>query len=98
MGGSQTSVGKILTEYVAEKAAQPEVGVIGKNFKTTAAYASYLNGSFNHATELESVSQRTSPNPLAAIAVSLAGIQARKLAKAASIAAPAPGVVRANTP
>ncbi len=72
LGGSQTSVGKILTEYVEEKAAQPEVGVIGKNFKTTAAYASYLNGSFNHATELESVSQRTSPNPLAAIAVSLA--------------------------
>lgn len=71
LGGSQTSVGKILTEYLQEKGAQPEAGVIGKNLKTTAAYASYLNGSFNHATELEAVSQRTSPNPLAVIAVSL---------------------------
>jgi 2-methylcitrate dehydratase PrpD len=72
LGGSQTRVGNILTEYVKEKGCKPEVSVIGKNFKTTAAYASYLNGTFNHATELESVSQRTSPNPLAVIAVSLA--------------------------
>ncbi len=72
LGGSQTHVAQILTEYVREKGSQSEAGVIGKNIKTTAAYASYLNGSFNHATELESVSQRTSPNPLAVIAASLA--------------------------
>ncbi len=71
LGGSQTRVGNILAEYVKEKGCKPEGSVIGKNFKTTAAYASYLNGTFNHATELESVSQRTSPNPLAVIAVSL---------------------------
>jgi 2-methylcitrate dehydratase PrpD len=72
LGGSQTNVSKLLAEYVKEKGAKSEAGVIGKNFKTTAAYAAYLNGSFNHATELESVSQRTSPNPLAVISVSLA--------------------------
>lgn len=72
LGGSQTRVGDILTEHVKEKGTKPEAGVIGKNLRTTAAYASYLNGVFNHATELESVSQRTSPNPLAVIAVSLA--------------------------
>ncbi len=72
LGGSESSVGEIFTEYVKEKGANPEAGVLGKNFKTTAAYASYINGTFNHATELEAVSQRTSPNPLAAIAVSMA--------------------------
>jgi len=72
LGGSQTHVAQILTEYVTEKGSKPEAGVIGRDIKTTAAYASYLNGSFNHATELESVSQRTSPNPLAVIAASLA--------------------------
>ena len=72
IGGSQTQVSNIMTEYLKEKGAIPEAGVIGKNFKTTAAYASYLNGVFNHSTEMESVSQRTSPNPLATISVSLA--------------------------
>jgi 2-methylcitrate dehydratase PrpD len=72
LGGSQTRVSNILTDYIREKYSAHEAGVIGKNFRTTAAYASYLNGIFNHSTELESVSQRTSPNPLAVIAVSLA--------------------------
>jgi 2-methylcitrate dehydratase PrpD len=72
LGGSQTRVSNILTEYVREKDFVPEAGIIGKSLRTTAAYASYLNGVFNHSTELESVSQSTSPNPLAAIAVSLA--------------------------
>ncbi|MFH1160414.1 MAG: MmgE/PrpD family protein, partial [bacterium] len=72
LGGSNTRVGNILADYIKEKGSKPEAGIIGKNFKTTAAYASYLNGVFNHATELESVSQRTSPNPLAVIATSLA--------------------------
>ncbi len=72
LGGSQTSTSSIFSQYVKEKASRPEARVIGKNFKTTAAYASYLNGYFNHSTELEAVSQRTSPNPLAVIAVSLA--------------------------
>jgi 2-methylcitrate dehydratase PrpD len=72
LGGSQTRVSNIMTEYVKEKDAISEAGVIGKNLRTTAAFASYLNGIFNHSTELESVSQRTSPNPLATIVVSLA--------------------------
>lgn len=83
LGGSRTRVGEIFTEYVKEKDGLAEAGVIGKNLKTTAAYASYLNGVFNHSTELESVSQHTAPNPLAAIAAALAlgekmGLSGRK--------------------
>jgi len=72
LGGSQSRVGNILTEYVTMMKTGTEAGVIGNNLRTTAAYAAYLNGVFNHATELESVSKRTSPNPLAVIATSLA--------------------------
>lgn len=71
LAGCQTHVSNIFTDYVKEMAARSEAVIIGKNFKTTAQYASYLNGIFNHSTELESVSQRTSPNPLAVIATSL---------------------------
>ena len=71
LAGSQTGVADALSRYVAEQTARPEASVIGRNFKTTASYAAYLNGSFNHETELESVSQKTSPNPLAVLAVSL---------------------------
>lgn len=72
LGGALTKVGNILADYTREMQAHAEAGVIGRNFRTTAAYAAYLNGVFNHATELESVSKRTSPNPLAVIATSLA--------------------------
>ncbi len=72
LSGLDTRAAVLLTEYVAEMAARPESGVIGKNFKTTAGYAAYLNGVFNHATEMESVSQLTTPNVLPVIAVSLA--------------------------
>jgi 2-methylcitrate dehydratase PrpD len=72
LAGCRTHVANIFTEYVEEMAAKPEAVIIGRNFKTTAQYASYLNGVFNHSTELESVSQRTAPNPLAVIATALA--------------------------
>lgn len=71
LAGCRTHVSDIFTAYVKEMAAKPEAVVIGRNFRTTAQYASYLNGIFNHSTELEAVSQRTSPNPLAVIATSL---------------------------
>ena len=71
LAGCQTHVSNIFTDYVKQMAAKPEAVIIGKNFRTTAQYASYLNGIFNHSTELEAVSQRTSPNPLAVIATSL---------------------------
>ena len=72
LAGARTHVAEILTEYAKEKGGKREAGVIGKGIRITAANAAYLNGTFNHATELESVSQRTSPNPLAVIASSLA--------------------------
>jgi 2-methylcitrate dehydratase PrpD len=72
LGGANTKVGRMLESYIIEKGGKPEARVIGRNFQTTAGYAAYLNGVFNHATELESVSKGTSPNPLAVIATSLA--------------------------
>ncbi|MBI3043690.1 MAG: MmgE/PrpD family protein [Betaproteobacteria bacterium] len=71
LAGCRTHVSNIFTDYVKQMAAKPEAVVIGRDFRTTAQYASYLNGVFNHSTELEAVSQRTSPNPLAVIATSL---------------------------
>ena len=72
LAGCKTHVSDIYTDYVREMAAKSEAVIIGRNFRTTAHYASYLNGIFNHSTELESVSQRTAPNPLAVLATSLA--------------------------
>ena len=72
LAGTRTHVAEILTQYAKEKGGKREAGVIGKGIRIPAAHAAYLNGTFNHATELESVSQRTSPNPLAVIASSLA--------------------------
>ena len=72
LAGCRTHVSNIFSDYVREMAAKSEAVIIGKNFRTTAHYASYLNGIFNHSTELESVSQRTSPNPLAVLATALA--------------------------
>jgi len=72
LAGCRTHVSDIYTDYVKEMAAKSEAVIIGRNFRTTAHYASYLNGIFNHSTELESVSQRTAPNPLAVLATSLA--------------------------
>jgi len=72
LGGSDTKVGRILESHIIEKGGKPEARVIGRAFQTAAGYAAYLNGVFNHATELESVSKGTSPNPLAVIATSLA--------------------------
>lgn len=71
LAGCRTHVSNIFTDYVKQMAARPEAVIIGRNFRTTAQYASYLNGIFNHSTELEAVSQRTAPNPLAVIATSL---------------------------
>jgi 2-methylcitrate dehydratase PrpD len=79
LAGCRTHVADIFTDYVQEMAARPEAVIIGRNFKTTAQYASYLNGIFNHSTELESVSQRTSPNPLAVIATALSVGDKRRL-------------------
>lgn len=71
VAGINTKAGLLVSEYVKEMSAKPEAGVIGKNFKTTAGYAAYLNGVFNHATEIESVSQLTTPNILPVISASL---------------------------
>lgn len=71
LSGCRTALARTFCRYVGEIQARPEATVLGSDLKTTAAYAAYLNGAFNHVTELESVSQKTSPNPLAALAVSL---------------------------
>jgi len=79
LAGCRTHVSEIFTDYVRQMGARPEAVVIGHGLKTNAQYASYLNGIFNHSTELEAVSQRTAPNPLAVVATALSVGDANKL-------------------
>lgn len=71
LAGCRTHVSRIYADYVRDMGARAEAVVIGSDLKTNAQYASYLNGIFNHSTELEAVSQRTAPNPLAVVATAL---------------------------
>lgn len=80
LAGCRTHVSDIFTDYVQGMNAKPEAVIVGRPFKTIAPYAAYLNGLFNHSTELESVSQRTAPNPLAVIATALCLGDSSKLA------------------
>ena len=79
LAGCRTHVSTIFTDYVRNVGARPEAVVIGNSLKTNAQYASYLNGIFNHSTELEAVSQRTAPNPLAVVATALSVGDANRL-------------------
>lgn len=79
LAGCRTHVSAIFTDYVRDMSARPEAVVIGSALRTNAQYASYLNGIFNHSTELEAVSQRTAPNPLAVVATALSVGDAKRL-------------------
>lgn len=79
LAGCRTHVSTIFADYVREMGARPEAVVIGSTLRTNAQYASYLNGIFNHSTELEAVSQRTAPNPLAVVATALSVGDANRL-------------------
>lgn len=53
--GCQTTLGKLITDYVRKIGAAPEGSVIGAGLKTSAAYAAFANATLDHAPELEAL-------------------------------------------
>jgi 2-methylcitrate dehydratase PrpD len=51
--GSREPVSKIVREYIKGEGGTPEAGVIGGGFRTSVTHAAFLNGTSNHAPELE---------------------------------------------
>lgn len=70
--GSREPVSKIAREYMIECGGTPEAGVIGGGFRTSVTHAAFLNGTSNHAPELEACGNFAGSNPLSVIPVALA--------------------------
>lgn len=51
--GVETAAGKAVLDYVRERGAPPEAGVLGAGFRTSVELAALANGTTSHATELE---------------------------------------------
>jgi 2-methylcitrate dehydratase PrpD len=69
--GSREPVSKIVREYVKAEGGTPEAGVIGGGFRTSVTHAAFLNGTSNHAPELEACGNFAGSNPLSIIPVAL---------------------------
>jgi 2-methylcitrate dehydratase PrpD len=71
--GMANSTGRILSDWVKAQGGTPESSVTGGGFKTTAAYASLLNGATSHALENDDIANFSShPNsPLTAAGLAL---------------------------
>jgi len=67
LAGSQDSSGKIVTEYVKELGGNPEAGVIGGGFKTSAPQAALANGTMAHALDYDDVAISWVAHPTAAL-------------------------------
>jgi 2-methylcitrate dehydratase PrpD len=70
--GSLEPASKIARKYIEEIGGLPEAGVIGGGFKTSVINAAFLNGTSNHASELEACGDFAGCNPLSVIPVALA--------------------------
>jgi len=89
--GSLEPVSQITRQYVIEDCSKPEAGAIGGRFKTTVSNAAFLNGTSNHAAELEACGDFAGCNPLSIIPVSLAfgeklGLSGKKILEAIIVA------------
>lgn len=71
LGGIKSPIGKIVLERIKNVGARPEASIIGGKFRTTAAYAAYVNAVLDHALELEAVGS-IGPNVAQNIAAVLA--------------------------
>ena len=85
--GSLEPVSRIARQYVMETCSKPEAGAIGGGFKTSVGNAAFLNGTSNHAAELEACGDFAGCNPLSIIPVSLAfgeklGLSGKKILEA----------------
>lgn len=69
--GSREPVSQIVREYIKENGGTPEAGVIGGGFRTSVTNAALLNGTSNHAPELEACGNFAGSNPLSVIPVAL---------------------------
>ncbi len=69
--GSSEPVSKIAREYIKENGGTSEAGVIGGGFRTSVTNAAFLNGTSNHAPELEACGSFAGSNPLSVIPVAL---------------------------
>jgi 2-methylcitrate dehydratase PrpD len=71
--GMAVSTGQVLSEWVRHQGGTPACTVTGANFKTTAAYATLVNGATSHALENDDIANFSShPNsPLTAAALAL---------------------------
>jgi len=67
LAGSQDPSGKIVTEYVKELGGNPEAGVIGGGFKTSAPQAALANGTMAHALDYDDVAISWVGHPTAAL-------------------------------
>ena len=70
--GARESVSVIVREYVKEATGLPEAGVVGGGFRASVSNAAFLNGTSNHAPELEACGNFAGSNPLSIIPVALA--------------------------
>jgi len=71
--GMTVSTGRILSAWVRAQGAKPECSVTGGGFKTSAAYATLVNGATSHALENDDIATFSShPNsPLTAASIAL---------------------------
>jgi 2-methylcitrate dehydratase PrpD len=82
--GMTVSTGRLLSEWVRTQGGQPDCTVTAAGLKTTAAYATLVNGATSHALENDDIATFSShPNsPLTAAAVALGeklGVTGREL-------------------
>jgi 2-methylcitrate dehydratase PrpD len=70
--GAKEPVSEILREYMKEDLGPPEAGVIGGGIRASVINAAFLNGTSNHAPELEACGDFAGSNLLSIIPVALA--------------------------
>ncbi len=70
--GATGDTAKTVMDHVQRIGARPDASVIGTDYKTTAAFAAYVNGSSAHAHELEAVGGSFNSAPSISAALSVA--------------------------
>lgn len=70
--GAKEPVSEILKEYMKGDFGSPEAGVVGGGIRASVVNAAFLNGTSNHAPELEACGDFAGSNLLSIIPVALA--------------------------
>lgn len=72
IGGASERASQIAIKYAKDAGGAEECGVFGGGFKTSLTHAVLINGTTNHARELEAIGLYTGSNPFTVIPVALA--------------------------